>query len=64
MNATTNGGDFALTSENGLTGLVVNGAVTPATVPEPGSVTLLALLGLACSGETIRRRFRRVRDRR
>ncbi|MGC1272943.1 MAG: PEP-CTERM sorting domain-containing protein [Planctomycetaceae bacterium] len=52
-----NGKFAALTNQNGTPGLVLNGLVSPASVPEPGSIVLLTLTGLATVGvRTVRKR--------
>jgi len=47
---TANGQFTALTNQNGTPGLVLNGTISPAAVPEPTSIALLALTGLGTVG--------------
>lgn len=48
----------ALTSQNGMPGLALNGSVS--AVPEPGSLALLTLTGLVAAGATLKKRRSRL----
>ena len=54
-----NGHFAAVTSANSTPGIVLNGSVSPAAVPEPGSIVLLTLTGVATLGAGAYRRRRK-----
>lgn len=58
LGATNNGNTFSLTNRLNTAGLVFNGTVTPAAVPEPTATFLLTLAGITTAGVGVWRRRR------